>query len=270
MNNKNLSKIQHYIKIIGGAKSYVDTENEYDSDEDEDELQLSQEDKNDLINAIPNNKYTKEEITKIIKYIQNNTITDPEEFPDMTNKYPKATFVYNAKKNEATFKIIKEKQLTTRQKEILEKKEQKKQAREEKERREEENRIAKEKKEEEKLKKLKPYYKADEPPKGYRRATMLEAVKNKKVLYWGRMKVDSRMIAEQFPKKVDPNYVKPLRLMSKIELSAENGKVRAQIMRLKKRLMIGIDDDVEKAKTLNEYNNLLKRAKDILEFLKNF
>ena len=53
-------------------------------------------------------------------------------------------------------------------------------------------------KEAKRLANLKPYFKADEPPKGYRKATVLEAVKEKKVLLYGKKKVDSKLIDSMF------------------------------------------------------------------------
>lgn len=238
-------------------------------------MELSRKEKNELIKAIPNYKYTKHEISKLINYIEDGRLTDVEQFPDESDKYPKATLEYDLRTRTAKIKSVAEqkeaepqKRLTKREKEALERREKKRADIEARERADEEEEKAKKEKNAEALKKLKPYFKADEPPKGYRRATMEEAVKAKKILYWGRMKADSKMIAEQFPKVVDPNYVKPLRLMNRIELAAENGKVRAQAMRLKKRLTIGIADEVEKQKTQNEFTNLVKRIKDIGEFLK--
>lgn len=53
-------------------------------------------------------------------------------------------------------------------------------------------------KEAKRLKNIKPYFKADDPPKGFREATPLEAVKEKKVMLYGKKKVDSKLIDSMF------------------------------------------------------------------------
>jgi len=54
------------------------------------------------------------------------------------------------------------------------------------------------KKQAEKDAKRKPYFKADEPPKGFREASMNEAAQNHKILLWGKKKADSKIIDSMF------------------------------------------------------------------------
>lgn len=73
---------------------------------------------------------------------------------------------------------------------------------EEKEKKEKELELKKKKKEEKLKKNLKPYYKIGVVPPYHRRATMAEAVKNKKVFYWGINKVDPKLIAGESSMKL--------------------------------------------------------------------
>lgn len=53
-------------------------------------------------------------------------------------------------------------------------------------------------KEAKRLKNIKPYFKADDPPKGFREATPIEAIKEKKVMLYGKKKLDSKLIDSMF------------------------------------------------------------------------
>lgn len=60
------------------------------------------------------------------------------------------------------------------------------------------------------VKVLKPWFKIEEPPKGFRRGSMEEALQKKKVFYWGIKKIDDKILQAFKPKETKEDLIKLL------------------------------------------------------------
>lgn len=114
------------------------------------------------------------------------------------------------------------------------------------------------------LKNVKLYFGIDEVPKGYRRASMEEAMKKKKINYWGLKKVDNKilMITDEVPDKNKLNTLM-LTLANKKGIFDKLKKEFDQQTALKKDTT-KIKEQLEEAKqilikTNNEYQELKKK-----------
>lgn len=114
------------------------------------------------------------------------------------------------------------------------------------------------------LKNLKLYFGIDEVPKGYRRASMEEAMKKKKINYWGLKKVDNKilMITDEVP---DKNKLNTLMLsLAKNKGIFDKLKKEFDQQTALKKDTTKIKEQLEEAKqilikTNNEYQELKKK-----------
>lgn len=93
---------------------------------------------------------------------------------------------------------------------------------------------------------LKPYYGIEEVPKGYRQASMIEAIENKKVNYWGLKKIDNKVLEINKKEKVNVN-----------ELMVKMAGLRGRLLNLQKQHAVAKTND-EKDKIKTEYD--MKKA----------
>jgi hypothetical protein len=186
---------------------------------------LTTKQQNILITKIPDDTYTEKQIYTIVDYIRDGSIKSTADFPEQVSKknltsvYKVLDIVDNRKnvkvsvESDSEAEEVEEKPKKKISKKPLTKAEAKKQQAEAK----------KQAKEAKKLANPTIYYKAGPLPKYHRRATMQEAVDNDKLMYWGIMKVDSRLASmppkknrESFDAKIKENMIKLAGLVGKV------------------------------------------------------
>jgi hypothetical protein len=228
----------------------------------------------DIIRKIDHNIYTPETIIQIIKDIASKKVKSPKDFPkadygeseeeeeeeEIPEEKPKkgthGGFRVNAgrKKTEKPVEEIKEEPVK-KEKEIPISVIKKKPGRKSKYTEAEKAKMAAKKakaKERKRIANLKPYFKADEPTKGFREASMMEAADANKIMLWGKKKADAKVIKEQFDKG---KTLKPKRL----EMMSNIARKRGRLDRLKKEMedpKISFKDKSDKA---TEYETLRKQ-----------
>ena len=222
-------------------------------------MQTKKKDSNDwikktsLIKAIPQGKHTEEEIYSLVDKIKGGQINSEAEItgqgsggarqgagrrPTATIRaYVKLTDEEKLERKEARAKTIQylkdnDKAKAKKQAELIEAKKLKKKEAEQ------------------------PYFKADEPKKGFREATMLEASKDKKIMLWGKKKADSKLVKAQF------ETGKPLK-ERKEELQLKIAGRRGLLSRMIREIKLLKDDSESKAKKVEEYQHELKLVKDL-------
>jgi hypothetical protein len=202
-----------------------------DSESDkENKKPLTKTQQNNLIRKIPDDEYTEAEILKIVKHIRNGKMTKASQMPNITDKEPKVPLdavVLDKKKKKIKGGAINEDNKPLKP---VAKKGRPKKIKTESEIKAEEKALADKLKKKEN--KLKPYYGIDEIPKGYRRATMVEAKQKGKINYWGVKKVDNKILT--VTEETDPKKLKEKISRLTIKVSGFIGK----ITRLKKELTI--------------------------------
>lgn len=230
---------------------------------------LSKKEQNELISQIPDNKYTEEEIYKIVDYIRDGTMISIKQLPKPTKKLPKVPL--SAVVKDKRKKAVPEPKPEPKPKAL---KPVIKQGRPRKIKTAEQIK-AEEKAIEEKIKakesKLKPYYKIGTIPKGFRRASMAEAKKAGKVYYWGLKQIDNKIL--NLTEETDPKAIKAKISEKTIKLAGLMGKFN----NLKKNIAIAKnnnDNEAEKKanseldevkKNILIYNNELNLLKDKLK-----
>ena len=103
-----------------------------------------------------------------------------------------------------------------------------------------------------KLANRKPYFKADDPPEGFREATPLEAIKDKKVMLYGKIKLDTKLIASMFS---TGKSLKDRILDVQMKIAGKMG--RLSLLKSKLKLTAG-DERVDSSKLQNEFDDLRK------------
>jgi autonomous glycyl radical cofactor GrcA len=210
------------------AESESDKENKKPLVSESSMKPLTKTQQNNLIRKIPDDEYTEAEILKIVKHIRNGKITKVSQMPNITKKEPKAKLsdvVLDKKKMKGGAINEDNKPLKP-----VAKKGRPKKIKTEEEIKAEQKALADKLKKKES--KLKPYYGIDEIPKGYRRATMVEAKQKGKINYWGVKKVDNKILT--VTEETDPKKLKEKISRLTIKVSGFIGK----ITRLKKELNI--------------------------------
>ena len=105
------------------------------------------------------------------------------------------------------------------------------------------------------------YYGIDELPKYHRRPTAEEALKNKKVSYWGIMKIDKKLLEENKNPKKTENKIKELQ----IEIAKNAGRYGF----LSKNVNYKKSKDIDHEEEEKELNELKIKLKDLNDKLKN-
>jgi hypothetical protein len=198
----------------------------------------------DIIRKIDHNIYSPETIIQIIKDIASKKVKSPKDFPkadygeseeeDIPEEIPKkgthGGFRENAGRKKTPVEEIKEEPVKEKEKPISVIK--KKRGAKSKYTEAEKAKMAADKakaKERKRIANLKPYFKADEPTKGFREASMMEAADANKIMLWGKKKADAKVIKEQFNKA---KTTKPKR----IEMMSKIAGMRGRLDRLKKEM----------------------------------
>jgi hypothetical protein len=224
----------------------------------------------DIIRKIDHNIYSPETIIQIIKDIASKKVKSPKDFPkadygeseeeeeeeEIPEEKPKkgthGGFRANAGRKKTPVEEIKEE---PKEKEIPISVIKKKPGKKSKYTEAEKAKMAADKakaKERKRIANLKPYFKADEPTKGFREASMMEAADANKIMLWGKKKADAKVIKEQFDKG---KTLKPKRL----EMMSKIARMRGRLDRLKREMedpKITFKDKADKA---GEFESLRKQ-----------
>jgi len=152
--------------------SFLDDDNKSSSSDDE-RPELTRKEKHKLLRNLPDHVYTEKQLIKLIGYIKNGKLRHIDDLPTpvlLGVKVALSDVVANVEPQEK--EVIPEHKPTKATK----------------------GKTTKKEKPEKPQKPLKPYFKIGELPKGYRRATMEEAMKENKVFYYGVKKIDNKLI----------------------------------------------------------------------------
>ena len=218
---------------------------------------LTKTQQNNLIRKIPDDMFTREEILKIVEHIRNGTMTEASQMPNPTKKEPKVPLddVVLDKKKKIKGGALKAVVKQGRPKKI----------------KTEEQIKAEEKAIADKLKakeaKLKPYFKIGEIPKGFRRASMLEAKEAGKINYWGIKQVDNKILT--LTEETDPKKIK-----AKIaEKTVKLGGLMGKFSKIKKDIVTAKNKNDNKAEVklngeLDELKKVILQSNNELTALK--
>jgi hypothetical protein len=215
-----------------------------------------------LIKKIPDNKYNKRTILKIIYKILQNKIKNVNEFPKNTDD--------NAEDLEDVISISKPKTIIKKEEPVkIEEKITnsnkmltiKKRGRPRKVKDIANEPVKKKVGRPPKEGQDKIYYGIDELPKYHRRPTAEEALKNKKVSYWGIMKIDKKLLEENKNPKKTENKIKELQ----IEIAKNAGRYGF----LSKNVNYKKSKDIDHEEEEKELNELKIKLKDLNDKLKN-
>ena len=202
--------------------------------------------KNTLIKKIPDLTYTDKQILKIVGYIKNGDITTVSDFPEPTKGGIKISLDFKNKSEVIAKKKVGRPAIDKPDK-VLRKRG--RPAKKSEGQKIEERKVVIQKMADKKKEKRKPYFKANEPPEGFKEASMKEAADEHKILLWGKKKADPVLIQSQFKTKINTGA-----MMIKI------ASLRGKMGKIKKDLLIA-KTDVVKNKLIDEHNILLIELK---------